>query len=308
MAHATNELLTSLLKSVSRSFYSTLRILPPAIRPQIGLAYLLARMTDTVADSDIVPLDQRLRGLRALRDRILGTSVSALDFGELVRRQGSPAERALLEKCETSLTLLESFPATDQKLIREVLATITSGQELDLRRFATASNRQIVALRTDEELDDYTYRVAGCVGKFWTAMCVEHQFADLEILGESVLTSPHFEQLGIRFGKGLQLVNILRDVPEDLRKGRCYLPETKLRDRSVRPGTRTEVSPALPSLPRPRRVASDRRLGIHEPDSVRPGTAAPRLRLADPHRAGNDPAPAPHQRPPSAAARQNQPQ
>jgi farnesyl-diphosphate farnesyltransferase len=235
MAHATNELLTSLLKSVSRSFYSTLRILPPAIRPQIGLAYLLARMTDTVADSDIVPLDQRLRGLRALRDRILGTSVSALDFGELVRRQGSPAERALLEKCETSLTLLESFPATDQKLIREVLATITSGPELDLRRFATASARQIVALRTDEELDDYTYRVAGCVGKFWTAMSVEHQFADLEILGESVLTSPHFEQLGIRFGKGLQLVNILRDVPEDLRKGRCYLPETKLREIGLAP-------------------------------------------------------------------------
>jgi farnesyl-diphosphate farnesyltransferase len=235
MAQAPDELLTGLLKSVSRSFYSTLRFLPPAIRPQIKLAYLLARMTDTIADSDVVPLDQRLRGLRALRDRILGTSVSALDFGELVRKQGSPAERALLEKCEMSLTLLESFPVTDQKLIREVLATITSGQELDLRRFATASARQIVALRTDEELDDYTYRVAGCVGKFWTAMCVEHQFADGEMPGKSVLTSPHFEQLSIRFGKGLQLVNILRDVPEDLRKGRCYLPETKLREMGLAP-------------------------------------------------------------------------
>jgi farnesyl-diphosphate farnesyltransferase len=28
----------------------------------------------------------------------------------------------------------------------------------------------------------------------------------------------------VRFGKGLQLVNILRDLPRDLRKGRCYVP------------------------------------------------------------------------------------
>jgi farnesyl-diphosphate farnesyltransferase len=33
---------------------------------------------------------------------------------------------------------------------------------------------------------------------------------------------------GIRFGKGLQLVNILRDLPADLKKGRCYLPMEKL--------------------------------------------------------------------------------
>ena len=29
---------------------------------------------------------------------------------------------------------------------------------------------------------------------------------------------------GIRFGKALQLTNVLRDVPKDLRLGRCYLP------------------------------------------------------------------------------------
>jgi len=31
-------------------------------------------------------------------------------------------------------------------------------------------------------------------------------------------------RLGVRFGKGLQLVNVLRDIPKDLRIGRCYLP------------------------------------------------------------------------------------
>ena len=47
-------MLTSLLKEVSRSFYLTMRVLPSAIRPQIGLAYLLARTTDTIADTEIV--------------------------------------------------------------------------------------------------------------------------------------------------------------------------------------------------------------------------------------------------------------
>jgi farnesyl-diphosphate farnesyltransferase len=40
---------------------------------------------------------------------------------------------------------------------------------------------------------------------------------------------------GKRFGKGLQLVNILRDLPEDLRRGRCYLPAERLADCSLTP-------------------------------------------------------------------------
>lgn len=33
---------------------------------------------------------------------------------------------------------------------------------------------------------------------------------------------------GIRFGKALQMINILRDIPEDLRFGRCYIPSEAL--------------------------------------------------------------------------------
>ena len=33
---------------------------------------------------------------------------------------------------------------------------------------------------------------------------------------------------GVRFGQGLQLVNVLRDLPRDLRIGRCYLPRAEL--------------------------------------------------------------------------------
>ena len=33
---------------------------------------------------------------------------------------------------------------------------------------------------------------------------------------------------GVRFGKALQMINILRDIPEDLRFGRCYIPQEAL--------------------------------------------------------------------------------
>ena len=88
MNPASADLLTDLLKNVSRSFYLTLRILPGAVRPQIGLAYLLARATDTVADTEIVGVEQRLEALHRLRARILGESSAALNFGEFARPQG----------------------------------------------------------------------------------------------------------------------------------------------------------------------------------------------------------------------------
>jgi farnesyl-diphosphate farnesyltransferase len=212
----------ALLKATARSFYLTLRVLPARVRPQIGLAYLLARTTDTIADTEIIPLAQRLDALQKLRDRILGKNSTPLNFGELAKQQGSPAEKLLLEKIEDSLAALQPFSANDQKLIREVLATITSGQELDLRRFADSSAQKIIALETAADLDDYTYRVAGCVGEFWTQLCRAHLFPDAPLDEKKFLAD------GVRFGKGLQLVNILRDLPADLKNGRCYLPQEKL--------------------------------------------------------------------------------
>jgi farnesyl-diphosphate farnesyltransferase len=216
------DLLTQLLEQVSRSFYLTLRILPAPVRRQIGLAYLLARTTDTIADTAIIPPEQRLAVLQRLRERILGVHQQPLPLAELARQQGARAERALLERVEESLSLLNEFSKADQACIREVLRVISSGQELDLARFAGAGAQNIIPLRTDAELDDYTYRVAGCVGEFWTRLCRAHLFPEVS-LDESALVAD-----AVRFGKGLQLVNVLRDVPGDLRQGRCYLPAEPL--------------------------------------------------------------------------------
>jgi len=243
MTCGSNQMLTTLLRDVSRSFYLTLRVLPAKIRPQIGLAYLLARTTDTIADTTLVPVDQRLLVLETLRRVFRGESSKAPDFGELAQHQGSAAERVLLEKCAVSLALLEDLNSPDQQLVRTVLEIITSGQELDLRRFSDATLNNVVALQTESELDDYTYRVAGCVGEFWTRMCRAHLFPNV-VLSEATLLAD-----AVRFGKGLQLVNILRDVAADLRQGRCYLPATQLATYGLKP--RDLLEPANEARVRP---------------------------------------------------------
>jgi len=200
----------------------TLRILPRAVRPQVGLAYLLARTTDTIADTELVPLEARLRALAELRDRIMGASSADLNFASLAPGQDSAAERALLERCGETLRTLGGLAEEDRRLIRQVLSTIISGQEMDLKRFGAAHSPNLPALETEAELDDYTYRVAGCVGEFWTRLCRARLFPQARADDAMLLRD------GIRFGKGLQLVNILRDLPADLGKGRCYLPRQSL--------------------------------------------------------------------------------
>ncbi len=224
-----NASLQELLRRTSRSFYLTLRVLPTAVRPQIGLAYLLARTSDTIADTDLVSVPHRLQALQALRGRILGEANRPLAFGELSAGQALPAEKFLLEQVEESLCALETTAETDHALIRQVLQIIISGQELDLQRFGAATMTSVKALETDDELDDYTYRVAGCVGEFWTRLCRAHLFP------HAAIDDRLFLQNGVRFGKGLQLINILRDLPADLRQGRCYLPRRALEQIGLTP-------------------------------------------------------------------------
>jgi farnesyl-diphosphate farnesyltransferase len=200
--------LMPLLRGVSRSFYLTLSILPEELRPGICAAYLLARASDTVADTQVVPREKRLSLLREMRQGRTGS------VRELAQGQALPAERELLERLDECTRLKDSFPAPDRALIDTLLDTIVAGQIFDLERFSGG----LQALCDDAELDRYTYMVAGCVGEFWTRMCVLH-LPELRSWDAQAMC-----RLGVRFGKGLQLVNVLRDMPRDLRIGRCYLP------------------------------------------------------------------------------------
>ncbi|HXI83124.1 MAG TPA: phytoene/squalene synthase family protein [Verrucomicrobiae bacterium] len=213
MSTTQTELIGPLLRDVSRSFYLTLRVLPPEIRPQVSLAYLLARATDTIADTKAVPRAKRIFALQQLQNLS-----HVPELGAIAGQQTSDGERQLLERLEDCIVTLGQFDEADSRRIQELLKIIVSGQIFDLKRFPGETEKELVALSNDEELDRYTYMVAGCVGEFWTKMCMAHLPALNDWKAEEMCA------LGVRFGKGLQLVNVLRDIPKDLRIGRCYLP------------------------------------------------------------------------------------
>ena len=219
------------LRSVSRSFYLSLRILPAALRDPLSLAYLLARATDTIADTPELPIARRLEGLQKLAASIQGTSrdeTAAQLKKSFAPEQSNLAERSLIEKLPALLDWLEELPAGDRIEVRSVLAKINRGQSLDLERFGGSG--EIHALATAAELDEYTYLVAGCVGEFWTRLC----FAHLKNFTER--SESEMRELGVRYGQGLQLINILRDAGDDLRQGRCYFPAHELNSLGISAG------------------------------------------------------------------------
>jgi farnesyl-diphosphate farnesyltransferase len=219
-----DNLTSDILKSVSRSFYLSLAVLPSAVRPAIALAYLLARAADTIADTRLIDRRLRVTHLLALRSELEVAMAGRLDAIVAATRgvQSLDAERALLERLPDCLTAYRALLADDRRRVRGVLETIIEGMTEDLTRFPGEDEGGLAALETRANLDRYTYLVAGCVGEFWTDVHVAHRprlrHWDLEKM----------TALGIRFGKALQLTNVLRDIPRDLRQGRCYLPSHDL--------------------------------------------------------------------------------
>src|SRR3954470_10433679 len=106
---ARNSLRGPLLRSVSRSFYLSLRFLPKALRDPLSLAYLLARATDTIADTTETPVTLRIEALRTLAAVIQGTAQkekSAQLCESFMALQTDKAERALIEQLPALLDWL----------------------------------------------------------------------------------------------------------------------------------------------------------------------------------------------------------
>lgn len=246
------QLLGSVLKQVSRLFYTTLAVLPADVRDQVGLAYLFARAADTIADTDAMPVERRLELLLRLQQQFASNSIDWKDLAALqallLPHQATAGETALLQRLDDCFRIFEQFSAQDQQDIRWLMATLPKGMVMDLTEFAQGTPTHPVALRTMDELDRYTYWVAGCVGEFWTRVMCAHRPT---LAGWDVA---QMSAVGVRFGKGLQLTNIVKDVAHDLRRGRCYIPEPLLReaglspDSLLDPGNRDRFQPLLRSL------------------------------------------------------------
>lgn len=221
-------LLRDLLRSVSRSFYLTLHVLPRCVRAQVGLSYLFARAADTIADTDLIDRAGRLLYLKRFTAQFAEDSVRWEEIraigAALGAHQADSAERTLLARLEDCFRLYRDFAPDDRARIRRLMSTLPNGMEMDLTVFPGDRARDLTALQTMDDLDRYTYYVAGCVGEFWTGMMCAH------LPSLSRWNVAEMSRVGVRFGKGLQLTNVLKDVARDLQRGRCYIPQTWLRE------------------------------------------------------------------------------
>ncbi len=226
-------LLRDILKQVSRSFYLTLAVVPANVRDQIGLSYLFARAADTIADTDMIERVQRLQFLKQFRAQFAGEQIGWDAIrgiqAALVPHQVDSTELVLLQRLEDCFKLYLECTQDDRIRIRRLMGTLPNGMEMDLLRFPGDTAKDLTSLKTFDDLDQYTYYVAGCVGEFWTDMTCGHRPA---LANWNV---KEMSAIGVRFGKGLQLTNILKDLARDLQRGRCYIPEAMLKAAGLTP-------------------------------------------------------------------------
>lgn len=231
MAKGNSGLFGDILKRVSRTFYLSLNVLPRDVRRPVGLAYLFARAADTIADTRLISREKRLEYLELFRSEVRENESNRIrEVTEaLTGPQKIPEERELLARLEECFAVYRALDSADRERIRDLILTITQGMRMDLTTFPGEEEGQLVALKTRDDLDSYTYYVAGCVGEFWTEMHMAHHpsLKDWDVA--------EMKKRGVRFGKGLQMTNILRDLSKDLRLGRCYLPQEDLETLELAP-------------------------------------------------------------------------
>ncbi len=220
----------NVLRDVSRSFFLSLRLLPPELRGVCSLGYLLARTSDTLADTAAVDLGLRKSLLNRFRELIRLESPPDEEkeaFFREVERGILPhlthrGELTLMRKIPDILGWLCAILPEYRASIDKVLDAITKGQAADLDRFGEAEPGKVRFIDNREDLVLYADQVAGSVGRFWTEVgkltLVNFARASLESMCER----------GERYGRALQYINIVRDLGEDVRSGRCYLPRQQL--------------------------------------------------------------------------------
>lgn len=185
----------------------------------MSIGYLLARASDTLADTEKVPAKLRLECLDlfmdALKDDRVREELLELISKRFVKYQTNAKEKLLLEKLGDVYAWYDTVREWAWKDIADVIKPIVDGQRWDVEFFGIDKNRQV---KSEEDLDRYCYQVAGSVGEFWGNVG-QHAYKRFSTFSDDIL-----KIRGVRYGKGLQLINILRDLPEDLEQGRCYLP------------------------------------------------------------------------------------
>jgi phytoene synthase len=178
----------------AKNFYYSFVALPRAKRDAICAVYAFMRHADDLSDDETIALEDRRQGMAAWLDAWHRAS------------QGEPTtDPVFIALADAQARFKIPAPLLDQ---------LVEGVAMDLHRDKLVSDAahplQYDTYKTFDDLYRYCYLVASVVG----LVCIR-------IFGYS---DPRAEKLAEETGIAFQLTNILRDVREDLERGRIYLP------------------------------------------------------------------------------------
>ena len=214
--------LNQLLKNTSRSLYLSARCLPTAVRDTFSVAYLLCRYADSIADTALLPPEKRLKWIEVFPSLITCPDVQQQqELGQDISGSSSNIyEEKLLQNLPACQEAFTKLTTTQQTAILDVVQAVCNGMKMDLQIFPPEHTYEVRAFARREELITYCHLMGGEPGVFWSKLIVSHVPLPIEKKG--------FLALGHDIGEALQIVNILRDLPRDLRIGRCYIPSEDL--------------------------------------------------------------------------------
>jgi squalene-hopene/tetraprenyl-beta-curcumene cyclase len=207
-----------LLGEVSRTFALSIDMLPPQLRDSVGNAYLLCRIVDSIEDDTRLPIGRRLALFDAFDTAVGDDAVAEEVFEREARDTGvgeTPGENELCAHAGAVLRRFRLLDAARRRAIRPRVLEMSKG----MREYAVRAARDgHLRIADVADLERYCYFVAGTVGGLLTDL-----FAlDVPDIEPDRLAELH--RLAVRFGIGLQLVNIVKDVAVDLERGACFLP------------------------------------------------------------------------------------
>ena len=190
------------------NFYYAFFLLPKPKRDGLAALYAFMRLVDDVADegADLAAKQRGLAKWRAALDEAI-TGQEQLFDGTAATVSPSAALGGAADILPALVDTMRRY-----KMPARYLHDLISGAEMDL---------MVRTYPTFDRLREYCYRVAGTVGVTCTHV---FGFRDARALDLA-------EKLGLAF----QLTNIIRDVHEDFKIGRVYLPEEDLQRYGVSP-------------------------------------------------------------------------
>ncbi len=189
------------LKDTSRTFYIPITFLKNDLKVSVAAAYLAMRAIDEIEDHEQLSNDVKFDLLSVTSD-LLKDTFNDEAYQELL----APYAAQLPEVTLRLADWLTFCPEESRKIVQ----ASTSEMAFGMAKWSKA-NWQV---HTREDLDDYTYYVAGLVGTM---------LSELWAWGADIQTD---RDLAIGYGRGLQAVNILRNQHEDMdERGVSFVPD-----------------------------------------------------------------------------------